>query len=116
AATTTLTRVPFLDLGALHREVRDELDDVWRAVQRDSAFVGGGHVARFEEKFAAYCGAAHCVGVANGTDALTLALRGLGIGPGDEVIVPANTFVATVEAIVAVGSRPVFVDVDPGTL
>ena len=79
-------------------------------------FVGGPDVERFEANFAAYCESRACVGVANGTDALELILAGLSIGPGDEVIVPANTFVATVEAVCAVGARPRFVDVDPDTL
>src|SRR4051812_3871402 len=100
----------------MHRDLHDELDAAWMAVSRANAFIGGEHVDRFEEEFAAICGVPHCVGVGNGTDALTLALRGLGIGRGHEVVVPANTFVATVEAIVAVDAVPVFVDVDPRTL
>ncbi len=80
------------------------------------AFIAGAAVETFEDEFARYCGARHCVGVANGTDALELILTGLGIGPGAEIIVPANTFVATVEAVISRGARPRFVDVDPGTL
>jgi dTDP-4-amino-4,6-dideoxygalactose transaminase len=80
-----------------------------------TAFIGGAAVARFEREFAAYCEAAHCVGVANGTDSLELSLRALGIGPGDEVITVPNTFIATAAAITAVGATPVFVDVDPDT-
>ena len=110
------TAVPFLDLAAQHHAVREELDRAWRRVTLQSAFIGGADVERFEAEFAAYCGVSHCVGVANGTDALILALIALGVGVGNEVIVPANTFVATVEAIVAVGATPVFVDVDPDTL
>jgi dTDP-4-amino-4,6-dideoxygalactose transaminase len=108
--------VPFIDLRAADRDLGGELQAAWLEVTGASAFIGGPHVEAFEQEFAAYCGTNHCVGVGNGTDALELALAGLGIGPGDEVIVPANTFVATASAVVTVGARPVFVDVDPGTL
>lgn len=108
--------VPFLDLPGLHRSMRAELDEAWTTVLDDGRFIGGPQVEQFESEFAAYCGASHCVGVANGTDALELILAGLGIGAGDEVIVPANTFVATVEAVVTVGATPRFVDVRPDTL
>ena len=79
-------------------------------------FVGGPEVEEFEASFAAYCDATYVRGRGNGTDALELILAGLGIGPGDEVIVPANTFIATAEAVCAVGARPRFVDVLPDTL
>jgi dTDP-4-amino-4,6-dideoxygalactose transaminase len=108
--------IPFLDLGAMHSEVRRELDAAWHRAVDSSCFVGGDPVSEFEAAFSAYCGQAEAVGVANGTDALSLILRGLEIGPGDEVIVPANTFVATAEAVCTVGAIPVFVDVDPATL
>src|SRR3954451_7168279 len=108
--------VPFLDLSAQHDEIRTELDEAWFRISRSNSFIGGPDVECFESEFAAYCGVSHCVGVANGTDALTLTLAALGIGIGDEVIVAANTFVATVEAVVAVGATPVFVDVDENTL
>jgi dTDP-4-amino-4,6-dideoxygalactose transaminase len=108
--------VPFLDLAAHHDEMRCELDQVWADVTAKNAFIGGEYVARFEAEYASYCGVDHCIGVGNGTDALELVMRALGIGPGDEVIVPANTFVATVEPILTVGAIPVFVDVDPRTL
>ena len=75
-------------------------------------FIGGEECRLFEQEFAAYCGAKHAVGVANGTDALTVALRAYGIGPGDEVVTVANTFIATGEAILLNGARPVFVDVE----
>jgi dTDP-4-amino-4,6-dideoxygalactose transaminase len=113
--TSSLT-VPFLDLGAVHADLRDDLDVVWKNMLADGRFIGGPEVAAFEEAFAAYCGVEHGVGVANGTDALELILAGLGIGPGDEVIVPANTFVATAEAVCHAGARPRFVDVRPDTL
>ncbi len=80
-----------------------------------TAFIGGTFVKKFEEEFARYCGVEHCVGVANGTDALYVALRTLGIGPGDEVITAANTFIATSEAIKMAGAQVVFVDIDPTT-
>jgi len=108
--------VPFLDLAAMHEEVRSAIFERWAELYERSAFVGGDVVDHFETRWASYCGVAHAVGVANGTDALELVLRALGIGPGDEVIVPANTFVATAEAIVHAGARPHFVDVDPATL
>jgi dTDP-4-amino-4,6-dideoxygalactose transaminase len=108
--------VPFLDLASLHIELREILDAAWTSVLSHGRFVGGPEVGGFEAAFAQYCEAAECIGVANGTDALELILAGLGIGPGDEVIVPTNTFVATVEAVVTVGARPRFVDVLPDTL
>jgi dTDP-4-amino-4,6-dideoxygalactose transaminase len=110
------TRVRFLDLQAQTAQLRPALDQVWDDVLADGRFVGGPLVERFEEQWATYCGTAHALGVANGTDALVLALRGLGIGAGDEVLVPTNTFVATAEAVVLAGAVPRFVDVDPGTL
>lgn len=108
--------VPFLDLASLHAALADDLQQAWKNVQYHGQYVGGREVDLFEESFATYCGAVHCVGVANGTDALELILAAAGIGPGDEVIVPANTFVATVEAVCAAGARPRFVDVRPDTL
>ncbi|MGK9170254.1 DegT/DnrJ/EryC1/StrS family aminotransferase [Inquilinus limosus] len=108
--------IPFLDLSPMHAELEAELDDAWRLVSRSSKFIGGEFVDRFEEEWAAYCGTAHCVGLASGTAALQLGLSALGIGPGDEIILPANTFFATAEAVIAVGAKPVFVDVDPSTL
>ncbi len=111
-----MNAIPFLDLAAMHDEIRAELDDVWSAVCKDNAFIGGPFVEAFEQRWADYCGRRHAIGVANGTDALELILAGSGIGPGDEVIVPANTFLATAEAICNVGAIPVFVDVDADTL
>lgn len=108
--------IPLLDLDAMHAEIAAELDDAWRQVSQSTQFIGGPFVERFEAEWATYCKADHCVGVASGTAALELALAGLGIGRGDEVIVPANTFIATATAVVAVGATPVFVDVDPTTL
>jgi dTDP-4-amino-4,6-dideoxygalactose transaminase len=108
--------IGFLDLGRAHSELADRLETAWRSVLVSGRFVGGPEVDAFEAEFARYCDAGGCVGVANGTDALELVLSALGIGPGDEVILPANTFVATAEAVCAVGARPRFVDVRPDTL
>ena len=108
--------VPFLDLHGVHAALRDPLNQAWSAVLGHGRFINGPEVAAFEGAFAEFCEAEHCVGVANGTDALELILAGLGIGPGDEVLVPTNTFVATAEAVVTVGAAPRFVDVLPDTL
>jgi len=108
--------IPFLDVLQVNAEVGQELDLAWKSVLTHGRFVGGPEVEAFEAEFAAYCDNAHCVGVGNGTDALELILAGLGVVPGDEVIVPANTFVATIEAVCAVGARPKFVDPLPTTL
>jgi dTDP-4-amino-4,6-dideoxygalactose transaminase len=110
------TVVPFFDLGATLREQRDELDAVWARILDASAFVGGAEVDRFECDWATACGTRFAIGVGNGTDAIAVTLRALGIGHGDEVIVPTNTFVATVEAVVLAGATPRFVDVDARTL
>jgi dTDP-4-amino-4,6-dideoxygalactose transaminase len=109
-------KVPFLDLQGVHNGLREDFDLAWKTVLDHGHFVGGPEVERFEREFASYCGTTACIGVANGTDALELILRGLGIGAGDEVILPTNTFVATAEAVCAVGARPRFVDVCPDTL
>ena len=108
--------VPFLDLGSLHQTRRDEIDRAVASVIDSSRFIGGHFVEEFERAFASYCERSECIGVGNGTDALELIFRALGIGPGDEVIVPANTFVATAEAVVVCGARPRFVDVSDETL
>ncbi|HWI63128.1 MAG TPA: DegT/DnrJ/EryC1/StrS family aminotransferase [Symbiobacteriaceae bacterium] len=104
--------VPFLDLRTQYADLRAEVMQRIDALCQQAAFIGGAEVAAFEQEFAAFCGAQACVGVANGTDAIWLTLKALGIGPGDEVIVPANSFMATAEAVSAVGARPVFVDHD----
>jgi len=111
-----LDRVPFLDLGAMHAELSDQLDACWRDLTTSGQFIGGPAVEAFEAAWASYCGTEFAVGTANGTDAIELALLALGIGSGDEVVVPANTFIATCEAVTAVGATPVFADVDPETL
>jgi dTDP-4-amino-4,6-dideoxygalactose transaminase len=107
--------IPLVDLQAAHAEVAEEVEAGFKRVIAETAFVGGEEVAAFEREYAAFGGVAHCVGVANGTDALELALRAAGVGPGDEVIVPANTFVATAEAVARAGARTVLVDMDPDT-
>jgi dTDP-4-amino-4,6-dideoxygalactose transaminase len=109
-------KVPFVDLKALHDEISDELREVFDRVLNNSAFVLGPEVQQFERDFAAYIGTDHCVAVNTGTAALHLALAALDIGPGDEVITVPHTFIATAEAISAVGARPVFVDIDPTSL
>jgi dTDP-4-amino-4,6-dideoxygalactose transaminase len=106
-------KVPFVDLKALHRPIEGELSEAIARVLRNVSFVQGPEVKAFEEAFASYLGVEHCVAVNSGTAALHLTLLALGIGPGDEVITVSHTFIATSEAISAVGARPVFVDVDP---
>ena len=107
--------VPFLDLRAQHDPLRGEIMAAIQEVIDRSAFAGGPFVAKFEEEFAAYCQTRFAVGVGNGTDALWLALLGLGIGSGDEVITVPGTFMATAEAISHCGAKPVFVDIDERT-
>jgi dTDP-4-amino-4,6-dideoxygalactose transaminase len=106
----TTDPVPLLDLASAHAEVADEIATGWADVLARTAFVGGPHVAKFEADYAAWSGIRHCLGVGNGTDALELALRALGVTPGDECILPANTFIATAEAVVRAGATPVLVD------
>jgi dTDP-4-amino-4,6-dideoxygalactose transaminase len=108
-------RVPLLDLAEQHASLHDEILSAWSRILRAGAFVSGPEVAAFEQEFAAACEARHCVTVSTGTDALVLALRALGARPGDRVIAPANTFVATAEAVSLVGAVPVLVDCDPLT-
>jgi dTDP-4-amino-4,6-dideoxygalactose transaminase len=108
--------VPFIDLVASHREVADEIAAGWAQVLETADFAGGAAVDELEAAYAAYCGVAACAGVGSGTDALELALRAIGVGRGDEVVVPANSFVASAEAVSRVGARPVFADVDERTL
>ncbi|WP_028937427.1 DegT/DnrJ/EryC1/StrS family aminotransferase [Pseudonocardia spinosispora] len=108
--------VPFLDLASVNGDLRAEYEAAFSTVLGHGKFIGGPEVGKFEAEFAEYCQARAAVGCGNGTDALELILKGLGIGPGDEVIVPANTFIATVEAVLYVGARPRFVDVLPDTL
>jgi dTDP-4-amino-4,6-dideoxygalactose transaminase len=108
--------VPLVDLRQQHSAVAAEVAEGWQQVLAQTAFIGGPQVAEFEQDYAAFTGARHCVSVANGTDAIELALRALGVGSGDECILPANTFIATAEAVRRAGATPVLVDcVDDGT-
>src|SRR5262245_27245335 len=108
-------RVPFLDLITPHRQLRDELFSVFGDTIDAAAFVGGAMVHNFERAFARFCDARCCVGMANGTDALRLALIAAGVGPGDVVVTVPLTFIATAEAISQAGAVPEFIDVDPVT-
>jgi dTDP-4-amino-4,6-dideoxygalactose transaminase len=108
--------VPFTDLGAMAGEVWPEIEQEYRACLLDGAYIGGPAVTAFERRWARYCGAGHAVGLASGTDALELSLIALGLGPGDEVVVPANTFIATAAAVVRAGATPRFADVSDDTL
>ncbi|MDP2737329.1 MAG: DegT/DnrJ/EryC1/StrS family aminotransferase [Pseudorhodobacter sp.] len=110
-----ITPIPFLDLRAAYRALQTEIDAAVARVLDSGWYVLGPEVEAFEVEWAAWCGADHAVGVANGLDALTLALRALEVGPGDEVIVPSNTYIATWLAVSAVGATPVPVEPDPAT-
>ena len=107
--------IPFLDLKSHHAALRTELDRAIKEVIDSGAFAGGPFVEKFERDFAAYCGSRYAIGVGSGTEALWLSLLACGVGPGDEVITVANTFMATAEAITYCGARPVFVDVNETT-
>jgi len=104
--------IPFVDLKSQYQSIKSEVDAAIQAVLNDTAFVGGKYVESFEKAFAAKYGVKHCISCANGTDAIYISLKAAGIGPGDEVITAANTFIATSEAISQTGARPVFVDND----
>jgi len=107
--------INFVDLGRQYQLHREELDEAISKVLQKKDFILGEEVKKFENSFAAYCGAKHCIGVASGTDALFLILKALGIGPGDEVITATNSFIATGLAIQMTGAKPVFTDIDPQT-
>lgn len=102
--------IPLVDLSAQQAAVAEEVARGWQDVLAQNAFINGPQVAEFEREFATFTKTPHCIGVANGTDAIEIALRALGVGPGDDCILPANTFVATAEAVCRVGARPVLVD------
>ena len=108
-------KIPFVDLKAQYYSIKEEIDQAISNVIQDSAFIGGKYAKAFEENFANYAGVKNCVGVGNGTDALYIALKALGISEGDEVITAANTFIATSEAITMSGAKVVFVDCDEKT-
>lgn len=107
--------IKFLDLQHQYRTIQSEIDQAIEAVLSAASFVGGPHVARFEREFAEYQSSEHCVGVGNGTDALEIALEALELPPGSEVIVPANSFIASSEAVTRCGLTVVFADVDSNT-
>ena len=107
--------IPFLDLKAPYVELKSEIDGAVARVMNSGWFIGGAEVDQFEAEFANYCDATHAIGVANGLDALHLALLAMGVGPGDEVIVPSNTYIATWLAVSQCGARPVPVEPDPQT-
>ncbi len=110
--------IPFVDLKAQYVSIKKEIDNAIENVIRDTAFVGGSgnkYNQEFEKVFAAYIGTKYCVGCGNGTDAIEIIVKALGLGPGDEVIVPALTWIATSEAVSSCGATPVFVDVDQTT-
>src|SRR3954469_12915354 len=107
--------IPFLDVAAGYRELREELDAAYQRVMLSGWYIRGEEVEAFEHEFSGFCHAQHCIGVANGLDALVLILRGYGIKQGDEVIVPANTYIATWLAVSHVGATPVPVEPHPET-
>jgi dTDP-4-amino-4,6-dideoxygalactose transaminase len=108
-------KVNFLDIGRLHQPIREQLDEAYKRVMDSGWFIMGPELAAFESEFAAYSNVKHCIGVGNGLDALHLLLRAYGIGPGDEVIVPSNTFIATWLAVSQCGATPVAVEPDANT-
>lgn len=105
--------IPLVDLKAQHLQVADEVSAGWSRVLENTSFVLGKDVAEFEQAFARFSGVKRCVGVANGTDAIEMVVRAAGLGPQDEIIVPANTFIATALGVARAGARPVLVDSDP---
>ena len=111
----TRMNVPFLDLGAAYRELQSEIDAAVARSMASGYYIGGPEVESFEEAFATYCGVSHAVGVANGLDALHLTLRAMDVGPGDEVIVPSNTYIASWLAVSQCGATPVPVEPDART-
>lgn len=111
-----MSRIPPFDLARAIEPLAEQIQTRWQILLEASSFVGGAEVDRFEKAFAEYIDSADCVGVGNGTDALILALKALDLRPGDEVIVPSFTFIATAAAVVLVGGTPVFADVEPETL
>ena len=108
-----MTAIPFVDLQAQYRRIQPEIDAAMQDVVSNTAFIGGQHLKDFEAAFAEFCGVKHAIGVGNGTDALSIALRAMGTGPGDEVITVSHTFIATSEAISETGATVKFIDIDP---
>src|SRR6266542_7031922 len=110
-----ISQIPLVDLKAGYEPLKDEIRQAWDDVLNSMHLYLGPNVQTFESEFATYCGVENAIGVSDGTNAVHLALRACGIGPGDEVITVSYTFIATVEAILLTGARPVFVDIDPQT-
>jgi dTDP-4-amino-4,6-dideoxygalactose transaminase len=108
-------KVPFVDLKAQYNTIKDQIDNAIAGILEESTFIGGQVVTDFEQAFAKFLGADHCIGCGNCTDALEIILQSLGVGPGDEVIVPACSWISTSEAVTTAGARPVFADILPGT-
>ena len=109
-------KVAAFNLDKAVKKLRPAIEARWSSVLSSQSFVGGSEVERFEEEFSSFLGSAGCVRVVNGTDALTIALRCLNLQPGDEVLVPSFTFIATAGSVVLAGGQPRFVDVSPSTL
>src|SRR2546423_8569353 len=107
--------VPLFDTSSTLGPLRDQMSEAIERVLDSERYILGEEVRAFEREFAAYCCTTHAIGVANGTEAITIALRALGVGPGDEVVVPSFTFYASAEAVVNAGAAPVFCDIDPDT-
>ena len=105
----------FIDLKTQQARIKDKIDAGIGRVLAHGQYILGPEVAELEERLAAYTGAKYCISVANGTDALQIALMALGVGPGDEVITPGFTYIATAEAAAVLGAKPVYVDIDPRT-
>ncbi|MAE85410.1 MAG: erythromycin biosynthesis sensory transduction protein eryC1 [Flammeovirgaceae bacterium] len=104
-------KIPFVDLKAQYESIKEEIDKAIAGVINNTSFIGGGIVSEFEIAFAEYIGLKHCVACANGTDSMEIILKAMGVGPGDEVLVPANSWISTAEVVNNVGAEPVFVDV-----
>jgi len=106
-------RVPFMDLAAQYQSIKRQIDEAIASTIADCAFIGGLPVQKFEQEFASLYGVKHCISCGNGTDSLFIIMKMLGLGPGDEVLTPANSWISSSETISLTGARPVFVDVDP---
>lgn len=106
-------QVPFVDLKAQYLSIKNEIDDAIAQILQNTSFVGGTHVAQFEQAFAEYIGTKHCITCGNGTDSLEILLKAMGVGVGDEVIVPAVSWISTSESVSTVGATPIFVDIEP---
>jgi len=108
-------QIPFVDLKSQYESIKEEIDNAISTVISQTAFIGGAHLNNFEEAFSSFCNVKHCIGVGNGTDALFIALKSIGIKQGDEVITAANSFIATSEAVTMTGAKVVFADINPQT-